>query len=501
MNSITMSVDGFDFGKYMVINKLMRPSYATESQMSGETTSDGLDILYTRNTETKITIEATLLSDKENNYMSLDEINELIKSKLRSKKDRRIIFSDFPNRYWVGRIDGTDNLDYMSPKIGTLTIVFTIPKGISYAVNKKLFTAQLNADGILQMEVDNQGTEETPLSFSATINDDNGFLGAVTSNGAMEFGKISEVDGRYDPNENVYRDEMKASSAGDWQVNVGNINWKLSNSDIPNKQQGTFRWRGELVEVSDYGTPSTEKLWYGPSLSRDLQAPEFDGDRTRNWKHVFWLYHKSNGNAQKIGRQEINISGNGESVASFVIFDDRVGVNKTVFEFWIFGQKVKVINADKNLNEFYGSVEIWKEGKEIYFKIYHYESRQTLTYSFYSEAIATSKIDKVTWWVSRFLNYNVTNMSLNYADFTWVKSPKFVDMPNRYMLGNVLRYDGDSGKFYINRGDGETLIMDDIVHGSTDLMIPPGKNFVQFYYSEFSSVAPTIVGEIRERWL
>lgn len=81
-------------------------------------------------------------------------------------------------------------------------------------------------------------------------------------------------------------------------------------------------------------------------------------------------------------------------------------------------------------------------------------------------------------------------------DFWWA-SKGFVDTANRWTTDDVLKYNGTTGKFYVN----DVLSMGDIIQGSTDLKIPPGVWTVEFYYSDFGKTPPNIIGTLRERWL
>ena len=125
------------------------------------------------------------------------------------------------------------------------------------------------------------------------------------------------------------------------------------------------------------------------------------------------------------------------------------------------------------------------------------DTKKTLTKTYYDERLSTAKITHTTYWCSRFMNLPICDMSLNYSFFQWIGSQSFVDVPNRYSTGDVLRYDGSTGKFYVN----DTLTMNDIIIGSTDLKIPPGTWTVEFYYSDFGKTPPMIKGMLRERWL
>lgn len=424
------------------------------------------------------------------------EINKELSTFFFSEEEVMLINPKDETTYFMAKLQGEISVN-TEGSYSVVTVELFSYDGYLHAVNRDVFIAALNSDGIMEMEVNNEGTDTTPLSFTADIKSDNGFLGAVTENGAMEFGKIDEVDGYVDMSEWALVDHLDKND-GSWYINTGTIEWKNSNVGNPNLIQGNLAFQGGKVVPTAWGTVPTDNRWYGPTLSKNIPAKTSDGKRTGNWRIRFWLEHKSNGDARKLGRQEFNLSRNNvNSNITFTIYDDVVAANRTIVQFKILGEVKFSFIVNPNFTEFYGSVDIWKEGNRIYLKLYSYDTKSTATYSYYDDRYGTLEFDKFTYWASRYRNYDICKMSFNYIDFQWIGTQNFVDVPNRYMDGDVLTYEGDSGKFYVN----DVLSLRDIVQGSTDLKIPPGKHKVQFYYSDFNKVPPVIKGTIRKRWL
>lgn len=407
----------------------------------------------------------------------------------------QVIFGDEPDKYVMAVPEG--DIDVAEKNfLGFGTIKWVIPSGYAHSVSESVYTATPNSDGILAMQIANNGTETAELSFEATMTSDNGFLGAVGPLGAMEFGNIAEVDGFNDNDEMAFRDWFTPTSESKWTKNNGVIDWKISHGGNPNLQQGAFSWKNEWAEATNFGTTQTDNRWYGPSISRIIPPKKSTGTRDGNWKLRYWVQHKSQGNAKKLGRQELNISASGNSIVTFVIYDDANTSNKTTFEIRLQGIVKKRFYADADLLEFYGSIDIWKEDNTIYFKIYSKDTGKILTYSIYDEEVAAAPVDKITYWCSKYYSNQVCLMSINFMDFWWA-SKGFVDTANRWTTDDVLKYNGTTGKLYVN----DVLSMGDIIQGSTDLKIPPGVWTVEFYYSDFGKTPPNIVGTLRERWL
>lgn len=451
---------------------------------------DGSMVVTKKNSSRIITVFYQLIS--KNNAEFRERFNKL--NTILSKKEAKFYFNDEADKYFVGI---KSNATQVPTGRNSVTSSFDIycADPYKYSVIPKQLQANLD-EGILKMQVNNEGTETAELSFEATMTSDNGFLGAVGPLGAMEFGNIAEVDGFNDNDEMAFRDWFTPTSESNWTKNNGVIDWKISHGGNPNLQQGAFSWKNEWAEATNFGTTQTDNRWYGPSISRTIPPKKSTGTREGNWKLRYWVQHKSQGNAKKLGRQELNISASGNSIVTFVIYDDANTSNKTTFEIRLQGIVKKRFYADADLLEFYGSIDIWKEDNTIYFKIYSKDTGKILTYAIYDEEVAAAPVDKITYWCSKYYSNQVCLMSINFMDFWWA-SKGFVDTANRWTTDDVLKYDGTTGKTYVN----DVLSMGDIIQGSTDLKIPPGTWTVEFYYSDFGKTPPNIVGTLRERWL
>lgn len=451
---------------------------------------DGSMVVTKKNSSRIITVFYQLIS--KNNAEFRERFNKL--NTILSKKEAKFYFNDEADKYFVGI---KSNATQVPTGRNSVTSSFDIycADPYKYSVIPKQLQANLD-EGILKMQVNNEGAETAELSFEATMTSDNGFLGAVGPLGAMEFGNIAEVDGFNDNDEMAFRDWFTPTSESKWTKNNGVIDWKISHGGNPNLQQGAFSWKNEWAEATNFGTTQTDNRWYGPSISRTIPPKKSTGTREGNWKLRYWVQHKSQGNAKKLGRQELNISASGNSIVTFVIYDDANTSNKTTFEIRLQGIVKKRFYADADLLEFYGSIDIWKEDNTIYFKIYSKDTGKILTYAIYDEEVAAAPVDKITYWCSKYYSNQVCLMSINFMDFWWA-SKGFVDTANRWTTDDVLKYDGTTGKTYVN----DVLSMGDIIQGSTDLKIPPGTWTVEFYYSDFGKTPPNIVGTLRERWL
>ena len=488
----TFNFNGHDFKDLLFVNDISRPIMPEQSSVTQNMgVTNGTTFMYNSFGEAEIKVKVTIIG---NNPEDLQAKKQELAGLLYTEEPAKLIFSDTSMYYFMAIVDGQTEID-QTYNVGQGEITFIIPSGIMYANETKKYQASVS-EGILKAEVVNTGTVETPLSVRAEIKDDNGYFGIVGPKAAMEFGAIEEVDGYVDKMERAWYYKMLPADASKFTVNNGVLNWVTSGGGLPNKQQGGFSWTGETAKVNDFGTAQTDNRWYGPSLSLSIPAKPADGLRTGNWRYHSWLNLKAGKDPKKIGRQEFNISGGGKSIACFTIIDPYGSNYQTNLEFWVLGKKMRTVVAGGDFKEFYGCAEISKQDDEIIFKL-STETGKVYTCRFSDDAILTAKPDKWTYWVSTYKKYKTCFMSINSVVFDWLGTQKFVDVPNRYMADDVLEYDADTGKYFVN----DILTMNDIVQGSLDIMIPPGKHNIEFYYSDFCEIPPVVTAEIRERWL
>lgn len=489
--SLSVKVNGVELNKYLKVTDLRRgigPARSNSLQKLGMTHGEHY-LGYSKGAkvyEMDFVLRYDLIS-KRRTLAGILDVTEPV----------QVIFGDEPDKYVLAIPEG--DIDVAEKNfLGFGTIKWVIPEGYAHSVSESIYTVTPNADGVLAMQIANNGTETAELSFEATMTSDNGFLGAVGPLGAMEFGSISEVDGYVDMSEMVLRKELNQAQKPNFKLNGGYIQWKKSNGGLDNKVQGDFDWSSNYRAVaSNFGTAFADNRWYGPTLSIGIPAKTSDGSRNKNWQSLVWLQHKSKNNAKTLGRQEFNYSLGDTSVVSFTVYDDKAGSMDTIFEFRIFGQVKESFHVNSDFKEFWGGFQLFKNENSIQFKIVNNYNQKTLVKTYVDDRLESAEIDMFTYWAAKFKNYAHCEMSLNHINFSWTGTQDFVDVPNRYSSGDILKYEGSTGKFFVN----ELLTMNDIIQGSTDLKIPPGIWTVEFYYSDFGKTPPNIVGTLRERWL
>lgn len=432
-----------------------------------------------------------------------------------------LTFSDRPNEVWYGIID-TDcslvrSLDYRQEVSGNLN--FLIPAGMAFAKDEKEFIANLNSDGVLMMEIENNGTETTELSFNATMTSDNGFLGVVGPLGAFEVGNAAEVDGHtYQRTDVVAKNHLRPSDEPNWELNSTKAKtyYPIAVSGIPNRfGEGSFNWTAGSEGPTPVFPNNSTECWVGPTLYRDIPVNS-SGENTGNFE-AMWRCNFKTASPKEMIREEFNLVNGDQVVAAIILRDSNNTKTEAKFELMCYtpdGTKYYQ-GGSIDLKKATGSwfdVRVSRVGSAITFRLtqirklgtndnvaqYNWQYQKKFTVA----EMADVPITGTTYWPHAKWNnaavpkLNSKGESITNFVFRWINVDKWADDPNRYSADDVLHYDGTTGKFYVN----QLLAMNDIIQGSVDLRIPPGTWYVEFYYSDFAET-PTIVGKLRERWL
>lgn len=105
----------------------------------------------------------------------------------------RLIFRDEPDKYYIGTKSEVGDIPS-----GRLNVkgefAFYCCDPYKYSVAEKTFQASLNAAGIMEVSIQNDGTAPAVISYDIKHNHENGFVGIASRYGAMQYGKVDEID-------------------------------------------------------------------------------------------------------------------------------------------------------------------------------------------------------------------------------------------------------------------------------------------------------------------
>lgn len=479
-NGITMTVNDEDLSPYLVINKLSRPSYDVDNE-TAEMTNDGAKITQSRRNQTTISADVTLASDPENNDMTVIEIDELIKSKLNTKGDLRIVFSDVPDRYFIGRLEGNSELEIMTPGIATLSLTFMIPDGKSHALEAKQFPFQEEDD---ETVIENRSTTSAPLDIHATFLSDADSIGFTNDTQTVQFGTTfseDESENEFVPSERVIFDGMGPTYRNEWKPNVGRPRFKYDYGEGSSRVTGKVRWLESKVRITDYGSIKDDDpgFWHGPTLTRNLT------ESLNNFTAYFRFKMKPGGKRKNRpksqGLLEINLmDADNNFVMGFGLKDNDPNKASVMYDFFIGDHRVfrghlprKVLKYTTGI---FGYVEMSKVGNQFSFKLCHlkegFRENWSVKKTYHNDSVAMLSFKTINFYGAKWKR--IRDMITEWTSTTITKINTEDDslVPLVFYEGDELFVDGQNNHVYING------IRDDnyrVIGSSQFLTAPVGK--------------------------
>lgn len=199
-----------------------------------------------------------------------DKYNKL--NRLICKEQAVFYFNDEPDKYFIGTVSDSDDVDTGRNKIvSSFTIYCADP--FKYAQTEKEFLASENADtGEIEAYIVNDGNLPVPIDFEITNFSDNGYLGIVSEYGAMQFGR----SGTYTEQSTVYESKNLIKVAdgnfNDWATSGGNYpshytyNGTSVKKDIYKESNGLWSLTGNQTAVA-----SGKELTFYSNVSRGFR--------------------------------------------------------------------------------------------------------------------------------------------------------------------------------------------------------------------------------------
>lgn len=452
---------------------------------------DGMDGSYYRYKTTPartITVKYQLRARGSREYR--EAYNKM--NKLLSGEQVKVIFNDESDKYFIGTKTSNTQVDGGSNNvIGEIEIYCSDPR--KYSTTEKEFTA---TDGVLNIV--NEGTVPASIDYEIQTTSETGYIGLVSEEGIMQYGKIEELDGE------KYNNSEWLASIKDFY----NCNDDIGGTDVMHPNYGT---NGTLIEHTWFGNKfiglgsvGTKKGNANGGLRTFVLPADSSGDTSGAQNFYCWFHLCFY--AGLMGQT-------GEMCINFLTADDKLicGCNwyKTDavgntghYEIWANGKVLKnwefTTSHLQAQNPFYykwGSCDILKEGANIRFFFW------ARYYNFYIPEIENMKCAKiqiaVKQWGDRGGNKFMSMIGFDVIDFEKMNVEKWKDIPNRYPNGTNITIDGKSSHVYVN---GMARPEDEVL-GTQYFKAPVGTSEVKVTCSEWTKSQPTVKARIREAWL
>lgn len=452
---------------------------------------DGMDGSYYRYKTTPartITVKYQLRARGSREYR--EAYNKM--NKLLSGEQVKVIFNDESDKYFIGTKTSNTQVDGGSNNvIGEIEIYCSDPR--KYSTTEKEFTA---TDGVLNIV--NEGTVPVSVDYDITTTSETGYIGLVSEEGIMQYGKIEELDGE------TYKQSEWLASIDDFYKCSDDI----GGTDVMHPSYGT---NGTLAEHTWFdkkfiglGSVGTKKGNANGGL-RTLVLPADSSGDASGAKNFYCWFHLCF-YAGLMGQT-------GEMCINFLTEDDKficgcnwyktdaIG-NTGHYEIWANGKVLKnwqfTTSHLQAQNPFYykwGSCDVLKEGANIRFFFW------ARYYNFYIPEIENMKCAKIQiafkQWGDRSGNKVMSMMGFDVIDFEKMNVEKWKDIPNRYPSSTKITIDGKSSRIYVN---GMARPEDEVL-GTQYFKAPVGTSEVKVTCSEWTKSQPTVKSRIREAWL
>lgn len=452
---------------------------------------DGMDGSYYRykTTPTRtITVKYQLRARGSREFR--DAFNKM--NKLLSGEQVKVIFNDESDKYFIGTKTSNTQVDGGSNNvIGEIEIYCSDPR--KYSTTEKEFVA---TDGVLNIV--NEGTVPVSIDYDITTTSETGYIGLVSEEGIMQYGKIEELDGE------TYKQSEWLASIDDFYKCSDDI----GGTDVMHLSYGT---NGTLAEHTWFGnkfiglgSAGTKKGNANGGL-RTLVLPADSSGDASGAKNFYCWFHLCF-YAGLMGQT-------GEMCINFLTEDDKficgcnwyktdaIG-NTGHYEIWANGKVLKnwqfTTSHLQAQNPFYykwGSCDVLKEGANIRFFFW------ARYYNFYIPEIENMKCAKIQiafkQWGDRSGNKVMSMMGFDVIDFEKMNVEKWKDIPNRYPNDTNITIDGKSSHVYVN---GMARLEDEVL-GTQYFKAPVGTSEVKVTCSEWTKSQPTVKARIREAWL
>lgn len=405
-------------------------------------------------------------------------------------------FNDDINKYYKGTLSEIDN-----PPEGALTFVSSFEiycaDPICYSENPKgPYTATQGADGRYSVTVVNEGNVNAPITMTATMNAENGYIGMYTDYGVTEIGNKEEDD-----TEDYVSATTLFSTKDILSKFTRYTGTNIENSSVSNSGIATNRTIGgkTFLHLSDAGTNNGR--WHGASYVYNFPPDGVGNIGSINaytyFNEVFWA-----GVLGQVGQTQVHFATeDNEFICGFHLSKSDTKGNtgnyymryrdseNTIKTFKSGSFTTSHLDRENPFNLPRGDCDMRKRGAEITFYWSGGYPKVTAPY------LANKKVAKM--YINLYTFDNKPSMS--YFDFRNVRltndnATYNRDIKNRFQVGSKVKMAGADSKVYV---DGMPKLSEK-VDGSNLFAIPPGETTIHFQCSDWCTTAPTYQIEFSE---
>lgn len=420
---------------------------------------------------------------------------------LNVSEPKKLTFGNVVNRCYYAVPDGKIEFETLGENAGRGKIMWIVPSGVSESIDTKTVPVQL-VNGILTANIDYAGSADAFPVFRIKHNDENGYIGAVSSSGtALELGNRGELD-TTKLSEAVTIVDTTTFSEFKQYTGVNPENLRKGNTGTSGivKEGDTNYWR-----LNNAGADNG--YWHGSSYVFDFPADGTGHVGSKNvysyFNAVFWagamgqtadmqVLFLDSKNQVVMGYDiyKVDTVGN-QGVLAMLAGDGKGGVNVLRNEVFTTSH----LESQNFFNKPRGDSDIRKNGGNITF---YYRGEYP------------------NFYVPELKDIEITKCMINqyqYGDRSGIKLMSYFDFRRLFIVNNDAKYIFDIKNRYekksnivIDNGSAEIFKNglpknNELIDGSKFISLKPGQNKIEFYASSWVKSKPTITVEYRERWL
>lgn len=498
-----MTFNGVDMSKYFRITDIIRPIGNDRDITTNDALSLGVTVQQVKRGAKEHTVKFDMKTSNDPRKMEL--LKHELAGVLNVAEPVKITYSDEPDKYYLGLPTGDVTPDNLMRWFQRSEIKFLIPDGVAHSTTYKKIDSFADAtvtSGKMTFNVTNDGTEYAYPIITVKHNYDNGYIGLVNNNAALEIGNREEVDTEDIKQSEVlfdYRDSSILSGFTNASKNVGITNETMN----LNSTLGTVSvWGRQHIQLASRGSLTGNNLNSG-SLTWEIPADSNGEKGSLNdyiwWRQVFWL-----GDANQYGYLKVTVSdtkgnflygtetfkrSNGLTCEYNFLTTDGNGGYK-LQEHWTFTgthlDNHNPFNSTRGYSDLKRNddvVQVYWWGSYPKFRVPEIKGKKSAKIHVTFGAVGQKPL--------------VTHMYLDGICYRKDYVPTTLDIPNRFSKGTNVVINSEDDTVYID-GIPKT---NDVVNGSEWLAIPPGTSQLELYTSSWVQNMPTVAIEFEERYL
>ena len=496
----TVIYNNHDLSEVININEVIRPVGNERDVTTNDAPFLGVNVQEVRTGPKKIKVKFTV---QKKTARDTELAKHALATILNTDKPVRIDISDEPDKYYMGLVIGSVDVDNVARWLQKGEFEILVPDGVAHGTTYRRFdNGQEQPDKVVFNLVNNGNVPAFPV-VTVKNNAENGYIGLVNTSGAFEVGDREEADTGI-----VKRSEVLIDFRGD-RISDGfaraTKNKAVTNDNSENvvgTAELTTLWDKKHIRLRDQ-TTSGKYGNYATSLSWDIPIDSSGAVGSLDDYIIGRQIFVSNA-ANQYGFIKITVSDTaGQFLYGVETFKRTQGQD---CEFNVFGTDgkgsyyfLKCLNftgvSDSKLNPFTssrGQFEIKRNDDRVH--VYY----QGSVYSFIIPEIKSRKSAKIHVMLGAYHDKPmVTHMYIDELLYRKDFVPAIGDVPNRYPIGSNVVLNSENDTVTV---DGLEKVVD-VVDGSSFLTIPPGNSQLEVYCSSWVKTKPTVKVEFKERYL